>query len=314
MKRCSTLKVATLIIAIAFFIISVKYIAVNFRWANIVPILEHADLFYLIGGGATSIIIYWLLRTMRWFILLKNLNVQVSFFDIYMCSAVSLGFSIITPFQSGEALKVELLKKYGTIERMSGYSSFAVERAIDLFVVATMATISILGIFDIGINKSILIYSWVVLLFLLMTSVMAVKKFQIRGMVGDFISRSGLCISNAQTLIMVIILTVCSWTMVAIGWQICLYSISVDIGLQKSLALTFIVSILNILSFIPGAVGISEASIAEVLMRFSQSPASAQAGALVLRLYGILALLLSVIHLIVWKVLKVRQENNDSMN
>ena len=312
MKCRSAQKAATLIIASAIFIISFRYIVASFRWTDIIPILEQASLIYLIGGGAISIIIYWLLRTMRLFILLKNLGVQVRFTDLYLCSAVSLGFSIITPFQSGEALKVEMLKKYGIINRMSGYSSLAVERLIDLFVVITLATISILGIFDIGINKSIAIYLWFALMILLISGALAIKKIKNVGRIGDYIRCMGLCISNFRMLFVVVILTVCSWIVVAIGWQVCLYSISVNIGLQKSMALMSTVSIINVLSFIPSALGVSEASIAEVLMRFGLCPASAQAGALVLRFYGILALFLSAIHLIVWNKFKYMRDNNDS--
>jgi len=46
-----------------------------------------------------------------------------------------MSFAIITPLQSGEALKVEMLKKIGALERVPGYGIFITERILDLITV-----------------------------------------------------------------------------------------------------------------------------------------------------------------------------------
>jgi len=304
MRRRSGRDMVIVLISITLLSISIIYIYKNFLWYDIFLILTRADLLYLIAYGTISIIAYWLLRTMRWFLLLKNLNLNISFSKLYICNAISLGFAILTPFQSGEVLKIELLKKYEDTERISGYGSFAVERAIDVLVLTAMASISILSIIDKGVNLIILIYLWGLILLLLMALLLSLRKFQIHGKLGDFVSSMRLCINDLKNLFVVVILTICSWMMVVFGWKICLESISIDIGLHKSMALTSMATIINTASLIPGALGISEVSITEILINFGLSPASSQAGSLAIRLYGFLIIFLSVIHIFAWSLVR----------
>lgn len=86
-----------------------------------------------------TIFFFWLFRTIRWFVLLKASNIYIDFYHLYLVGSVSMAFALLTPFQSGEALKVEMLKKTGDLERTSGYGIFFTEKIIDLAVVLLMA-------------------------------------------------------------------------------------------------------------------------------------------------------------------------------
>ncbi len=65
-----------------------------------------------------------------------------------------------------------------------------------------------------------------------------------------------------------------------------------------------IITLIAVLSVIPGGLGISEAGSAHLLMRFGVATASAEAGALALRSYTLIALALAVIHYAAWKLLR----------
>ena len=81
-------KIMTAVIAVAFFSVSVWYLATTFQWREIASVLISVDLLWLVAA-AVSIIFYWLARTMRWSILLRQLDVSMPFIDLYMCSAVA---------------------------------------------------------------------------------------------------------------------------------------------------------------------------------------------------------------------------------
>ena len=53
--------------------------------------------------------------------------------------------ALVTPAQSGEMSKVELLKKRGLMERFSGYSSFLLERYVDFCLIVAVAIFGLSG-------------------------------------------------------------------------------------------------------------------------------------------------------------------------
>jgi uncharacterized membrane protein YbhN (UPF0104 family) len=56
----------------------------------------------------------------------------------------------------------------------------------------------------------------------------------------------------------------------------------------------------HILSLVPGGVGIAEAGLTLFLLHLGQPAPLAQAGALMLRFYGIMILALAVLHWFIW--------------
>jgi uncharacterized membrane protein YbhN (UPF0104 family) len=62
-----------------------------------------------------------------------------------------------------------------------------------------------------------------------------------------------------------------------------------------------VTTLIGILSLIPWSLGISEVGISSFLVYFRQSVPLAQTGALIIRIYGIVTLLLGVIHFLIWK-------------
>ena len=297
---------ATWFIACALLSLSGWYIVRSFQWHEIGGVLKKIKLEYFLIGGCLSILSYWLARALRWNVLLKSLHIKIPLIDIYLCTAFTLSLSIFTPIQSGEMLKVELMKKHGLIERLPGYGSFLVERVMDLGVVAFLALCGTLLYGGLAINISVVAFLLLVLMVALVLIILLLHKFPgllkaklimvYQLMRGSFIS--------PKVFTKVLLLTFVGWCLTAIGWQMCLYSLSIDLGTFRAIALTSVVTLIGILSFIPGAVGISEAGTASLLIYFGHGVPSAQAGALILRSYSLLIVFLGAIHLAVWLFVK----------
>ncbi len=300
MNRSSARRWIPRVVGMGIGLLCLAYVLISFEWVAILPVLGSAQPLWLLGAGSLSIILYWMLRALRWLILLRRAGVVVSPFDLYMCSAVSLSLAIITPLQSGEALKVEWLRRYGLRDRIPGYSSFAIERLADLLVVGVLAAVSIWGQLGPG-DREIIVLSGLAMGLLLLVGAGVIRTARVgrsaRGLPW-YLQRY---VSDGPTVMLVLLVTFLAWVMVALGWRVCLYSISIDLTVQEAIALMSVVTVINILSGVPGAVGVSEVSSAELLVRQGQTVSLAQAGALVLRLYGVLILLLGAGHLGLWR-------------
>jgi uncharacterized membrane protein YbhN (UPF0104 family) len=289
-----------------FLCFSFRYIYVNFQWAQIYQLMRQLHLYRFLIGGGLSIIAYWLLRALRWRLMLHRLNIKATVSDLYLCTSIALSMAILTPLQSGEAFKVELLKKMSTVDRSPGYTSFALERYLDLFAVMLLAIISLSARLTGASSRLYIFYLLAASIFLFAVLFIACK-WDFGGKAREYQGHIRACVSDPRMLLSVVALTLLCWVTVACGWQICLHSLSIDINLRDALSLTSIMTIINILSFIPGAVGVSEAGIAEFLTRLGKAPAAAQAGALVLRFYSFLIILIGIFHLLYWKVLRLRR-------
>jgi uncharacterized membrane protein YbhN (UPF0104 family) len=289
------------------FAASVWFIGRTFEWGKLAQVLRSVNLAFLVVAGGASIIAYWALRTLRWHILLRRTDTHVPFLDLYMCTAVALSFAIVTPLQSGEMLKIELLRKYGMIGRFPGYGSFLVERAFDMAVLMAMACLSLLTTVDILPNRN---YAYGILgcvAVACLAGLIMLPRLRLRGRPQQLVETMRQCVGNVPTLIMVTAITCVSWACVAFSWQVFLYSGGIHVSFAKAVALMSIVALISILSLIPGGLGVSEVGTSQMLMHFGFAPAVAQAGSLVLRCYSLVAIALGAGHLGLWKLVRSRR-------
>lgn len=307
MKRLTMRQLIPVLISIGVFALCLWYILLNFQWLDILRITQQANLGWLLGGGVITLLGFCYLRGLRWFLLLKNLGISVDFFSLYLCNVAVMWLTITTPFQSGEVLKVELLKRSHAVERFSGYSLFLVERVMDLLVVVSIATLSIAGSFNLGVSPISIVYLWIVLLLLLSAGIFATRNLQVAGRPGKLLQAVCDCTNNANSLIAIVLLTTGAWSMIALGWQACLRSIDIRLNSLQAIALMSVMTLVNILSFVPGAVGVSEVGITEFLSRLDVSAPSAQAGAIVVRFYGLLLIVISGVHWFIWRLVVDRR-------
>lgn len=296
----------SIIIGAVIFAVSISYIIAYFQWQEILSVLFRVNFFWLLGGGFFSILLYWLIRALRWSILLQSVGVQIHFLRLYLIGAVSMAFSIITPMQSGEAVKVELLKKTGDLNRLPGYSVFVVEKIMDVVVVGLLAAVCVLlGLAGFLDEKIILLASVAVVagFVIFLITIQAIRPSE-SSLIGRFLVPLNQCIKNGKILALITTLTLAGWLVVALGWYFCLRSISISLSFFQTLALTSIITLVNVLSLIPGAIGISEAGIAAFLVYLGYTEPMGQAGGLILRIYGFMLLLLGILHYIVIKLMR----------
>lgn len=300
-------KLANIIISTVIFLLCAYYIIRYFQWQAIFPLLSKIDLKWFLGAGAGSILLYWLVRTTRWFILLKAANINVGFCRLYIVGALSMAFAIVTPFQSGETVKVELLKKVGALDRIPGYGIFMTERIIDLIVVLLMALLSVLFGVSKLLDKENVVIIISVLLICFIVFLTVIKRIPADNPVGHFLQPFNQCIKSGKVLTSVTFLTIGGWLLVILGWYVSLRSICISLTFPETTALTITTTLISILSLIPWSLGISEVSIFSCLIYFKHDIPVAQAGALIIRLYSLMILILGFIHFLAWKLMRINK-------
>jgi uncharacterized membrane protein YbhN (UPF0104 family) len=296
--------------SVIVFAASVWYIWRTFQWRELGQVLRELNLTCLVAGGGASIVVYWMIRTLRWHILLRRTDTHVPLFDLYMGTAVSLSLALFTPLRSGEMLKIELLKKYGMIQRSPGYGSFLVERALDLATLMTVACVSLLTSLNILSNRILAYYILGGLVLAGVAGLIVLTKLRLKGRPQQLLEHMRQCTGNVPTLVLVAAITCVSWAAVAFTWHIFLYSAGIHLGFAKTLALMSIVALISILSLIPGGLGISEAGASQLLIHFGFAVAPAQAGSLILRSSSLLAIALGAGHLGLWKWVRSRRRQH----
>ncbi len=283
-------------------IVCLYYVVNNFNWKEIWQSLQAANLIYLFFGSAINILAYFFVRTIRWYLLLKNENLNVPFTKLYLYNSVSIGLSTVTPFQSGEALKVELLRKYGC-GRLAGYTIFFLERILDFSVVIGLAIVGVSLGFNFGVPR---FYFYIfatasIVLFLSVLSIVFLFPSERLNPLRNLLREKW---QRKWTLLAAVVLTVVSWLIVVLGWKIALASVAVEISFWQAISLVTLTTLLVVISFVPGAIGVAEVSISSILMKMGIANSAAQTGAISVRGYALVILALTLIHWIVLKFIK----------
>ena len=211
-------------------------------------------------------------------------------------------------FQSGEAMKVELLKKTGSLERVPGYGIFMTERILDLIVVLLMGILSIIFGVSKLMNSGTMLTAVAVILICFTVFFVIIQRISPTNIVGHFFQPFNQCIRNGKDLATVVILTIGCWFFIVLGWYASLRSISISVNLLDTVAMTAITTLICIFSLIPRALGISEVSISSFFVYFKQDIPVAQAGALIIRVYGIVTLILGFVHFLAWKFIRIGKQ------
>jgi len=179
---------------------------------------------------------------------------------------------------------------------------------MDLLVVSMIAMLAIYNNYS-GNYKYLLIAGCLLIIFIMVVGIVAMMKIRrIRKyyVINTIINSVG----SLKSLSIIMLLTIAGWFIIGFGWQITLNSIKIEIGFFETLAMVAVVSIINILSLIPGAIGISEVSISLYLgMAKQMSIVEAQSGALIIRLYGLMIIILGIIHFLFYNITRITKKN-----
>lgn len=302
-------KFLSIIVGGVIFVFCFYYIIHYFQWNTVFQILTHVDWRWMPCTVVVTIFFFWLFRTIRWFVLLKASNIYIDFYHLYLVGSVSMAFALLTPFQSGEALKVEMLKKTGDLERTSGYGIFFTEKIIDLAVVLLMAISGVIFSAANLLNRRAIFITVVVIMICFMFFFVMIRRISPEKFLGRFFRPLNQCIRDWNVMAKVVILTIIGWFFVILGWYASLRSISIPVSFFETTTMTAITTLINIFSLIPWSLGISEVSITSFLVYLKQDVPLAQAGALIIRVYAIVALMMGLILFIIWKFIPRRKQD-----
>lgn len=298
--RSRTVKLLTIFVAVLAFAASFYYLSTHFRWREAFAILLKADFVKLAVLIALSQFAYIVVRAWRWQVAVRDVIPGVSLLDCYWITAIAVSLSMVTPGQLGEALKIELMKRRG-LGRLPGVGAFALERLLDLIVVSCMALAGILlGGFSrtyrgLQTGAAILIIFAFACLFLLL-------RFDPGGGTSIWLAKLRRASTSPKNWAAMGLLTVLSWTLIGIGWSFAFGGVQIHLALPEVLTLVSLVTVGNLLSFVPGSVGVSEVVTTAILTNMGIAAVTAQAGALALRAYGVVVILFGLAHLALWPI------------
>jgi len=216
----------------------------------------------------------WLVRFYRWHILLKNSNIHVPIKNNFIIYLASLSLSI-TPGQIGELIKSEFLKKQFKIPRSKTLPIIFIEKFYDLMGVLIASIIGVwyfeggLYLISIGIILLVLIF---VLIFsrnifekvlLLICKIKFFSKYQKNFLESYNVLRNSL---KSKIGLKSVILSFTFWVIQGIA----VYCILLALGMNE---LNFLIAIssnaisvlIGALSFVPGGLGVTEASMGGLL-------------------------------------------------
>jgi glycosyltransferase 2 family protein len=252
------------------------YVFRTYRWSEIGTLLKGADLSLMVLGSTLAILAYFWLRAARWHLMLRAAARPAPFARVFEVTAFSVGVAVLTPASAAEALKVELLKRNLLTDRVTGYSSFVAERMLDGVV---LALVGLAGVVQAGLFPG-----------------SAVPPILLAGGVlgalglGIFVHFRGQRLPAS-----VLVVTLLGWLAIGIGWHACFRSLSIDVSFAGTATVMALSTILSVLTFVPGGIGVSEVSITALLELLGVAAAPAQAGSLAIRLFGLWVLALGVV-------------------
>lgn len=291
-------RVLPLLLGTGLFALSVWYLARSVAWAQVVASLRSIDVATFVLGAGASILTYFLLRTLRWWLMVRPLHPEIRIGDLYPVVAVSLGLALVTPGQLGEVLKVEIVRRRGLLKGLPGMGSFVVERAIDAAVLATLFAVSLAMGSGLGGRWPVLRWAAAALFSASLITLVVLRFFNPGGRWGSWMTQLRAAGGTRRSFPALALLSLASWLVVAAGWHASLISAGVRIHYLDTLSLMCVIAVAQVASFVPGAIGVAEALTIELLMALGFGHQAGVASATVLRLYGLLTIFVGAMHFV----------------
>ncbi len=311
-KRAISLRNILVSVVGGFFVIN---FAASFQWNDVIGIIGRLDpWWFLVVAGACNMG-HWSMRALRWRQLTRDVGFRASLLEIYLVNAAALALGAVTPYQVGELLKIEAMKQPGiAFDRAPLYGLLIVEKCIDLATALLLASLilawrlpKIAGM--LSFDSNIVRVTGVLMIAGLLGLTLFLRRFG-QGRWKTLIAQSGIGSCRPSTLFFATVLSFLSWGFCAGAWQASLKSIGIQTTLWETLGMMVTVSVINVLSFVPGAVGVQETSISFILQQLGHRTAISQAGALVLRLLGLNIIVLGVVHFLIHRFIKGRSSHS----
>ena len=238
--------------------------------------------------------IAWILVYLRWYFLLRNLDIRVPHkenFTVFLTSAM-LG---ITPGKAGELLKSQFFKEKFGISRTKTISLIFVEKFYDL---TGAIIISFVGIWLFPEAGYIIIVGLIILIFIFVmissrkifnkTSKLFARFTVTRKFVDPILESSEIIKTSVRGKIAFfsIILSVGYWFIISLSIYFVFLALEIDSLSFLTIISTYVASvILGVLSFLPAGIGVTEGSLVGLLSLQGIEISTAIVIALLVRLF-----------------------------
>ena len=297
MHNLKTYKLIRWLVAVLFVVASGTWIYGNFDPRVFLTILRSADTLKICFYFPLLILAVWLVRTLRWALVLRSAGTMISPIRLYLSIGTSLGLAAVTPVQSGEMLKVKHAVDDGDIGILRAIGGFAAERFYDVFVLLTLTTLATLVELK-SLAQSFAVFALIAigLLALAAFALNAAPAARLPGWVVDLLETFRVSTRRPTVAFGLAALTTICWVLTALMWQVGMSAIGVNVTLVASTGIVGIVSFASLASMVPGGVGVAEATISGLLILLGFAPEQALSAALVLRLISFWIVALGLIH------------------
>jgi uncharacterized membrane protein YbhN (UPF0104 family) len=268
-------KAAIGVLATALCAACVFYIFRTYRWDEVGRLLAGGDMAMMFIGSSLGIVAYYGLRAARWHLMLRAAGKPAPFASVFEATTLSVGIAVLTPASAAEAIKVEMLKRNLLTDRATGYSSFISERVLDGVVLALVGLA--------GVQRASLFSgSWI-------------PEILLGGGLLGALVLAGIARSRGHRVpAAVVVVTLLGWLAVGAAWHACFAGLKIEVPFAGTLTVMALSTILSVLSFIPGGIGVSELSIAALLELLGAPTPAAQAGSLAIRVLTLWVLALGL--------------------
>ena len=231
----------------------------------------------------------FIVRTWRWSFFLKSINVHLKFIPTFLLVAPSIAFSIFSPAQSGDLIKIEFLKRKLGIPRKETFSTVAMEKILDLIFIFTFFLIGIshisisflkINIFYILIFVIISVFLGLILLWLLKNKIKLIKITLVN---------FRLMLKKPVNFILAMFMTIIYWGLLAWAWFLVAKILGIQVTFLFMIEIVSILSIIGLITLIPGGLGVIEIGAIFILSNIlNVDPNLAAVYAIFMRLYSVL--------------------------
>jgi uncharacterized membrane protein YbhN (UPF0104 family) len=261
----------------------------------VLALLAKANLFQVLVVLPLLIIAVWAVKTARWLLVLRAFGIVAAPGSTYLAVAAALGLAIITPMQSGEALKLAHAKAAHNVEVAKGLGGLAAERVLDLLAVALM-TLGASALLLHGRYRDMLLALVAGLLGACALLAVAGWVFQLPSRLRDGLDGFAAIGRRPVLLCGTVGLTVLSWLLTAKLWQAAMASVGVEVPAGLTVLVMGLVMLATVASMLPGGAGVSDAAAVVILTQHGFSAEQGVAAALALRFITVLAIVLGLGH------------------
>lgn len=284
------------VMGLVLIVASLYWVLTSVDLKEVAGMLNSADRWMLLVEMPALVLLVWLLRALRWHLVLSALGARPSFCATYFSTSVSLGLAAVTPMQSGELLKIAHAGDQHGLSVSSGAGGYAVERLADVVVLIVMTVTASLALLLPGSGITIMAAGVVLAGLGLGTVAFVVVRRLAPGLIEELARAARILLVRPPLQIAVWTLTLGCWILTAGLWQITLHAVGVDATYALSAFLVGSVTLAGVALLVPGAIGVSEATVTAILIQQGFGAEEGLTAALALRVITFAAIALGTAH------------------